>query len=272
MRHFFVILLLLTLTSCSLIYARWSYEFVPLTGNSQILYEPGAEDLVKLVSTHLAASIKTIEKQQYAPFKEITAIKIYVFNDRNRYANFSQASTLTRGSATTHEVYLSEKLRERINTLPNILLHELSHVHIRQYAGTFKYVADLPGWFLEGLAVAVSSGGGAENVTSEQARAALRKGLRFEPDDSGKLFGAKSAHHYGLEPHMYYRQASIFVEYLRESNPQGFKAAIRDLLHGMRFRDVWKKHYGHNIGDLWRGFYISAISSQEERTMASSRK
>lgn len=254
MRNFIVAILLLNLTGCSLVYSRLTYEFVPLTGNSQIVYEPGAEDLAKLVAANFATSVSWIEKQQYAPFKDAKAVKVYVFNDRNRYANFSQASVLTRGSSTTDEVYLSEKLRERIDTLPSILTHELSHVHIRQYAGTFKYVTDLPSWFLEGLAVSVSSGGGAENVTSEQAQAAIRKGLRFEPDNSGRLIGPKSAHSYGLEPHMYYRQANIFVEYLSGTNPKGFEAAIQDLLIGTKFGDIWKKHYGQSILDLWLGF------------------
>ena len=254
MRNLVVIILLINLTGCSWVYSRLTYEFVPLMGNSQIVYEPGAEDLARLADANFAASVSRIEKQQYAPFKDAKAIRVYVFNDRNRYANFSHASVLTRGSSTTHEVYLSEKLRERIDTLPSILTHELSHVHIRQYAGTFKYITDLPSWFLEGLAVSVSSGGGAENVTSEQAQVAMRKGLRFEPDDSGRFIGPKSAHSYGLEPHMYYRQASIFVEYLNRTNPKGFDAALQDTLNGNKFGDVWKKHYGQSILDLWLGF------------------
>ena len=232
-------------------YARLTYDFIPLPGNGQIFYEPGAEDLAKLVDAHLAVSLARVEKQQYVPFKDAKAIKVYVFSDRKRYANFSYASAQTRASATTDEVYLSEKLRERIDTLPNILTHELSHVHIRQYTGTFKYVTNLPSWFLEGLAVSVSSGGGAENVTVEQAQAAIRKIPRFKPEDSGSLIRQKSAHSYGLEPHMYYRQASIFVVYLIQTNPKGFEAALKDVLNGNSFREVWQKHYGLNIAELW---------------------
>jgi hypothetical protein len=251
MREIIVAVLFLHLTGCSWVYARWTYDFLPLPGNSQIVYEPGAEDLAKLVGANFAASLDRVEKQQYLPFKAVKAIKVYVFNDRKRYANFSHAPVLTRGSSTTDEVYLSEKLREKIDTLPNILAHELSHVHIRQYTGTFKYIEDLPSWFLEGLAVSVSSGGGAENVSVEQAQAALRAAHRFEPDDSGRLIGPKSAHSYGLEPHMYYRQAGIFVKYLNNTNPKGFELALRGVLNGERFREVWKKYYGQTILELW---------------------
>lgn len=218
------------------------------------MHEPGAEDLAKLVDANLAVSLARVEKHQFLPFKDAKAIKVYIFNDRKRYANFSHASVLTRGSSTRDEVYLSEKLREKIDTLPNILAHELSHVHIRQYTGTIKYITDLPGWFLEGLAVAVSSGGGAETVTTEQAQAAVRQARRFEPDDTGRWIGHKSAHSYGLEPHMYYRQAGDFVSYLRLSRPEGFEAALKDLLDGRSFREVWRIHYGQDISELWLGY------------------
>ena len=244
MRKTVIAALLLLLTGCSWADARLAYDFVPLPGNSQILYEPGAEDLARLVAENFTVSLSKVEKQQYMPFKDVRAIIVYVFNDRKHYADFSHASILTRGSSTTDEVYLSEKLREKIDTLPNILAHELSHVHIRQYTGTFKYITNLPGWFLEGLAVSVSSGGGAENVTAEQAQAAIRKAVRFEPDDSGRFIGPKSAHSYGLEPHMYYRQASLFVEYLSKTNPRGFEATLKDVLNGNSFREVWQEHYG----------------------------
>ena len=259
MRKIIIAVLLLHLTGCSWVYARLTYDFVPLPGNSQIVYEPGAEDLAKLVDANLAMSLSGVEKQQYVPFKDVKTIRVYVFSDRKRYADFSHASVLTRGSSTTDEVYLSEKLREKIDTLPNILTHELSHVHIRQYTGTFKYVADIPSWFLEGLAVSVSSGGGAENVTAEQAQTAIRKALRFEPEDTGRLI-PKSAHSYNLEPHMYYRQASVFVEYLRKTNPKGFEAVLKDVLNGDSFREVWKKHYGINISELWLR-YIEGIGA-----------
>ena len=38
-------------------YARLTYDFVPLPENSQILYEPGAHDLAKLVDANLALSL-----------------------------------------------------------------------------------------------------------------------------------------------------------------------------------------------------------------------
>jgi hypothetical protein len=134
------------------------------------------------------------------------------------------------------------------------LIHELSHIHIRQYTGTFKYIKDIPGWFLEGLAVSVSSGEGAGDVTAEQAQAAIRGGMRFEPDDSGRIIGPKTAHNYGLEPRMYYRQAGLFVDYLRKVNPQAFEAALVGVINGISFREVWPTYYGRTILELWQSF------------------
>lgn len=249
-----IVVLLFLLSGCTWAYVRLSYGFVPFPENTHIMYEPGAEDLAKLAADNFAVSVKEVERRQYLSFKDKKSIRVYVFNDRERYARFSHASIRSRGSSTTNEVYLSEKLREKIDTFQNILVHELSHIHIRQYTGTFKYIKDIPGWFLEGLAVVASSGGGAESVTREQARTAMRKAVQFKPDESGSIFGHKYAHNYGLEPHMYYRQAGLFVEYLNKSSPDAFKDALVDILNGDSFRDVWPKYYGRTISELWSGY------------------
>ncbi len=259
MRKALVVAAILLVVGCflayaRLVYARLAYDFVTLPENSQILYEAGAEDLAKLAAAELALGMSKVERRQCLPFNSRQLIKIYIFNDRNHYANFSNAPAITWGSSTTDEIYLSEKLRERISTLPNILIHELSHVHIRQYVGTFKYIKDIPGWFLEGLAVSVSSGGGAGDITAEEAQTALENGNRFEPDDSGSIIGPKTAHNYGLEPKMYYRQAGLFVDYLQKTNPHAFEAALVGVLNGASFREVWPMHYGRTIADLWQSF------------------
>src|SRR5216683_4459237 len=112
MRKALIAISIILLVGCSLaygryVYARLAYNFVGLPENTQVVYEAGAEDLAKLSAKCLIGSLNTVERQQYAPFKHVSAIRIYVFNDRDHYANFSHASILTRGSSTTNEVYLS---------------------------------------------------------------------------------------------------------------------------------------------------------------------
>src|SRR4051812_28707720 len=75
------------LAGCSLVYARLTYDFVVLPENRQIFYEAGAQDLAKLAADELDVSIDKVEKLQFAPFKNREAIRVYVFNDRNHYAN-----------------------------------------------------------------------------------------------------------------------------------------------------------------------------------------
>ena len=260
MRSLLVFFSALLLTGCTWTHARLTYDFNSMTSNSQVLYEAGAEDMATQVAELLPASMQVIEEKHHAPFRDKDSIRVYVFNDRKRYASFSAASIKSRGSATTNEIYLSEKMREDIDTLPLILIHELSHVHIRQYSGSFKYVTDIPGWFLEGIAVNVSTGGGAESVTAEQAKTAMRNGWHFRAVDRGRISGHYTAHDYGLEPHMYYRQAALFVKYLETSDPHAFARSIRDILDGTRFREVWPEHYGRDITILWQE-YLEGIQA-----------
>lgn len=251
------IFLLLLIAYGYLVYPRIAYDFVGLDGPYNIFYEPGAEDLTQLVAENLTIGLEKVRQSQYVPFKDINAIKVYVFNDINRYARFSNASKLTRGSSTTDEVYISVKLRDKINTLPGILTHELSHVHIRQYTGTWRYIRDIPGWFLEGMAVLTSAGAGAESVSSQEAIQYLKTDPAFLLQDSGGFYRHKYAHDYGLKPHMYYRLASLYVGYLRQSNPQGFAAAFNDMLQQSSYGEAWAKHYGKSNAELWQEFLAS---------------
>jgi hypothetical protein len=110
---------------------------------------------------------------------------------------------------------------------------------------------------LEGLAVSASSGGGAGDVSAEQARASIRNGIHFEPDDTGRLIGPKTARSYGLKPTMYYKQAALFVAYLREANPEAFKATRIQIENGAAFRESWRHNYGRTIFELWQNFQKS---------------
>ena len=56
---------------------------------------------------------------------------------------------------------------------------------------------------------------------------------------------------------MYYRQAGLFVEYLREADPEAFKAALIQIENGSRFGESWRNCYGRTIFELWRNFQQS---------------
>ena len=248
----YLTIILALLQGCSSIYARLTYDFNTSKQDSRVFYETGAEDLATEISAELVEYISTVERVQYQSFKSSEELKVYVFADKNHYANFSNSSSLARGSATTNEIYISPIIRERIETLGNIVVHELSHVHLRQYIGTWSYWTEFPGWFHEGLAVEISGGGGAEKVSNKQAIAELKSGKHFTPREESDLFGHKFAHDYGLKPQLYYRQSNLFVRYLINQNPEAFKAVYLALIKGAKFSDVWAEQYGKSIPALWQ--------------------
>ena len=244
------------LSGCSS-YARLTYEFQQINTTQKIFYETEAKDIAVLVSKSLPISIDLITKEQYVDFKDIEFVKIYIFSSKEHYANFSRSTPKARGSATKNEIYISSIIRKRIETLSPILIHELSHVHLRQYIGTWRYWTEVPGWFHEGLAVKISDGGGAEKITDKQAFSAIKAGKHFIPPEESSLFGHEFASDYNLKPHMYYRQSYLFVNYLINTNPDAFKKVYLSLIEGIKFKDVWISHYGKPISQLWESFLNS---------------
>ena len=238
-------------------YARLTYTFENKGSAPKIYYDPEAEDIASTIEISLPSSISAVQKHQYVNFKDIDAIKVYAFSSKERYSRFSSSTPKARGSAIKNEVYISPIIRDRINTLQPILTHELSHVHLRQYIGTWRSWTEVPGWFHEGLAVEVSGGAGAEKITDEEATLAIKAGKHFVPREESNIFGHKFAHDYDLKPQMYYRQSYLFVHYLIMSSPESFKKSYLSLIEGEEFKDVWGAHYGKTISQLWLDFLQS---------------
>ncbi len=235
-------------------YARLTYRFEKTGDIPEIYYDSGAEDIATKIAKILPISISTVKKHQYADFHDVNAIKVYTFSSKERYSSYSGSTPKARGSAITNEVYISPIIRGRIKTLDPILTHELSHVHLRQFIGTWRYWTEVPGWFHEGLAVEVSGGGGAEKVTDEEAISAIKSGKYFVPREESSIFGHKFAHDYGLKPQMYYRQSYLFVHYLITSNPEAFKKSYLALIYGEEFKEIWLSNYEKTISQLWESY------------------
>jgi len=252
MRKLSILFLVVFLQGCSAAYARLTYDFEKMPSNPAVLYDPEAKDLALQVEERLLTNISHVKARQYSDFKDLDAVKVYVFFKKERYTNFSGSTPLSRGSAVKNEVYISPIIGDRVETLPGIMIHELSHVHLRQYVGTWRYWTEIPGWFHEGLAVEVSNGGGAEKVSDEYAIAAIRSGERFTPREESSLFGHKFAHDYDLTPQLYYRQSSLFVRYLINRDPEAFERACLALIKGSKFSDIWVSEYGESIPQIWR--------------------
>ncbi len=259
--------LLLSASGCSLVKTglaslKSTSDFRPLTADSRVLTEPGAEGLAKAVAEYLPEAIATVEKDQYRPFAK--PIAVYVCRSEDSFAGHTGLPKEVRGALTT-KVFLSGKLMrpEFTKTTKAILTHELSHLHLQQRLGIYNYNAKLPAWFQEGLAVLVSGGGGAETVSDDDARRAILKGMRFTPDAKGSFFFHKTANSYGLEPHLFYRQASLFVNYLRDLSDVRFGLFILAIEEGKDFAKAFRSIYDLSIDEAWDDFVIELRNKQQ---------
>jgi hypothetical protein len=120
----------------------------------------------------------------------------------------------------------------------------------------------LPKWFKEGLAVMVSRGGGAEAASEEEARAAIKQGERIDIGNAGSL---RNLIEFRLEkapankPDWYpivmaYRQAGMFVTYLRDKDAAAFNLMMNAMLDGRPLADAVAAGYRTDTPSLWLSF------------------
>lgn len=256
-RIFFIVLIaagLVTLSGCTVFKAglaafRSLDEFKALDSDPRVFYQAGAESLAREVSGYLDAAIETVERDHYRQFAKPVAV--YVCASRSCITQYTGASG--RGVVFREKLFISPRAAET-NAVKGILTHELSHLHLNQQLGTFKYASHLPAWFVEGLAVNVSGGAGAERVTARAAGEAIAAGERFTPETSGSILFLQSASSYGLKPHMFYRQAALFVGFLQQMDTARFKAFFLKLQDGERFDKAFHSAFQMEIGEAWVNF------------------
>ncbi len=229
-------------------------NFVQCTSDSRILCEPGSEDLAKSIAPILPDAIATVEKAQFAKFT--TPILIYTYSSIDSFSKYSGASELASGFVVFGTLNLSPKLLAMPERTKAILVHELSHLDLNLQMGTLT-IGRTPVWFVEGLAVWVSNGGGAESVTIDEARDAFEQGKYFEPIDSEWLLFRKSASSYGLKPHMFYRQASMFVGYMHDHDQNSFENMLKTIKAKVPFATAIESSYHESLPSIWQGFLTS---------------
>jgi len=244
------------LSSCNVLRAvvassKSKTDFYACTTDDRIVCEPGSESLARTVAPYLPDAIETIARAQYSPFPK--PIVIYTYATRDSYSAHTAQSVESAGSVVIETLNLSPKLLGQPERLRRILTHELSHLHLQQPIGV-SAAGRIPSWFHEGLAVLVSNGGGAESISSEQALEAIRQGKHFTPEPSRSWFSQKNAADYGLDAHMYYRQAALFVGFLRSENPSAFENMMKAIAIKTKFVDAIQSAYGKPLEELWSTF------------------
>jgi hypothetical protein len=236
-----------------------------LSTNSQVHYQPGAEDFAPDVAALLPDAIARVEDVHGRRFAHPVIVGVYATPEAYAAAN-GTGSTVTVGVTVFGRVNLSPKLfgpqRQRLRA---ILTHELSHAHIQGWIGGYAYLY-LPNWFKEGLAVMLSGGGGAELVSEEEARTAIQRGEKIVINDAGSPLKATDV---PLEkepenrPPWYpgvlaYREAGMFVNYLRESDKPAFDRMMNAILDDRPFTEAVTVGYHDDVRSLWEKFIKSS--------------
>jgi hypothetical protein len=233
--------------------------FAPLPEEPRVRVEPGAEAFARRVAPYVVSCVTRVETGHYRRFAQPVAI--YVCASADSFSVHSGTSTAPKG-AVNKQLFLNPRLSEAPERIPRILAHELSHLHLVQQLGGYGYHVRLPAWFQEGLATLVADGGGAENVSNDEARQALRAGLRIDPTVSGGLFRRKTADYWfgdkiadpAKRQHLFYRQGMLFVGYLRTTDEVRFRQFLLRVQDGGDFAESVRVAYARNLDELWQQF------------------
>lgn len=228
---------------------------------AQVHYEEGAIDRARIVADLLPAAVARIEAVHGRPFAHPVTIGVYRTPEAYAAANGSGFA----GAVGLHflgRVILSPPLfTTKRKRLPSILTHELSHAHLHSWMSELSFIA-LPNWFKEGLAVMVSDGGGAEEVSVADARDAIRWGDQIAVRSEGSLFDWISIRmerppqvpDTSFRIQMAYRQAGMFVAFLRDTNPAAFATMMQAILDGRPFAEAVETGYHTDVEALWLRF------------------
>lgn len=236
-----------------------------LAANSQVHYQPGAEDFARDVAVLLPDAIARVEAVHGRRFAHPVIVGVYATPEAYAAAN-GVGSLIPVGVTIFGRINLSPKLfRPQHQRLRAILTHELSHAHIQGWIGGNAYLY-LPNWFKEGLAVMLSGGGGAELVSEDEARAAIQRGETIVIDDAGglsKLTDVRLEKEPENRPPWYpvvlaYREAGMFVNYLRESDGPSFDRMMNAILDGRPFTEAVTAGYRDDVRSLWQKFIKSS--------------
>jgi hypothetical protein len=245
-----------------------------LETDARIHYQPEARACAQALASILPAAITKIETAHGRPFSKSPIVGVYA--DFSAYANANGlGDPKVAGVSRAGRAMLSPSLCSNENDrLASVLTHELSHVHL--FGWRPRRAPRPPQWFTEGLAVMASDGGGAESVSDAEAAKAIRDGygviLDATPwsDFAAIPFAAEPPCEAGCDLRSFrqrlaYRQAALFVGWLRETNATGFSHLIRALESGETFDAAFRNAFEATPRRRWEDFATSLSDSRAER-------
>jgi hypothetical protein len=242
-----------------------------LDADPRIHFEPPARACAETAARILPAAIAKIEDEHGRPFSKAPLIGVYA--DFTAYARANGLGEPdVAGVSRAGRAILSPRLcSSESYRLAGVLTHELSHVHL--FGWRPRKAPRPPQWFTEGLAVMASDGGGAESVSDAQAAQAIRDGygviLDATPwsDFLAIPFSAEPPCSAGcnlrsLRQRLAYRQAALFVAWLRKTDAAGFSRLMRGLEKGEIFDEAFRGAFGAAPGERWSDFAASLQASR----------
>jgi hypothetical protein len=224
-----------------------------LAADARVHFEPAAEGCARAVAAALPGAIRIVEAAHGRPFAQAPAIG--VFASYETYAKANGFSDPTIAAVTLDgRIALSPTLcgdqRER---MAGVLAHEVSHAHLFGWRGLARRRP--PSWFVEGLAVMVSGGGGAESVGEAEALARIRDGHALVVDDevwadfaairfTGETAGDFAKYDRAYRQNLGFRQAAMLVRWLADRDGAALLALLRRLEAGEAFPAAFRSAYG----------------------------
>lgn len=218
--------------------------FQPWAGDQRVWLEPGGEAYARRVSSLLDVAAVRVEATHGRPFRH--PIRVHVCASDACFRQRVRTLKVSAAVVADNRLILSPALHDReAHRLPDILAHELSHVHLGQRQG--HYSRWLPVWFHEGLATLAADGGGAEYASDELACALWRGGQRLDFAAPIQPDARRWPEDLGLSRHTYYRLAWRLLEYLRNIDPGAFRRWLAALQDDGDFHIAFADAYNSNL-------------------------
>jgi hypothetical protein len=241
-------------SSCSVIrqgiaFFRTPDTFTHLSENVQI-ENKSDEQFGREISTVVPQLIDSIEIKFLHKF--ISPPQVYLCNSNKSFCKYSGAKFPGPRARVNKGVFISPRLNGSTDW-KEIIYHELSHVVLFQYSGIFHYIK-VPVWFHEGLATYISNGGGSGDVTDSAAILEILKGNHFYPVANENILFPKSFSNDKISAWMEYRQAMLFVKFMREGREKKFENLLNALFRKKSFSKSIETSYDMKVPELWNKF------------------
>lgn len=225
--------------------------FEILAADPRVLHEAGAAELAERVAQWMPQAVRQVETFHYRAFAQ--PVTVHVCGSDACFAEHVASKNVSGATVPDNRVFLSPRLFDReAHRLPMILTHELSHLHLGQRIG--HYTHRVPVWFHEGLAAYASNGGGADYASEDEARAALRQGRTFAPATLDTADTRHKAEHWRLSPYLFYRQAMMFVDHLKQTGEDRFRDFLLRVQDNEDFSLAFGSTYNMSLDEAGQRF------------------